>query len=75
MADYFRSLPSTFPLANAIRVRDCTNRIHGRRRSSYCPECRRALHAWCRSAITTEAPEAWLAQLMLEQLFGETAAA
>jgi hypothetical protein len=75
MADYFRLLPSKLPLANAVRVRPCAGRIQGRTRSSYCPECRRALQEWCRLAITARSSEAWLARLMLDELFGETAAA
>jgi len=75
MADYFRTLPTTFPLANAVRVRGCTGRTHGRTRASYCPECRRALQSWCRSAVAAGAPDAWLARLILDQLFGEPAAA
>jgi hypothetical protein len=75
MADYFRLLPRTFPLANAVRVRGSTGRIRGRMRSSYCPECRRALQKWCESAVAAKSPEAWLARLMLDELFGETAAA
>ena len=67
--DYFRSLKGRFPLANAVRVRGCSGRITGRARSSYCPECRLALQEWCRVSIASQAPEAWLARLMLHEIF------
>ena len=75
MADYFRSLPRMFPLANALRFRSGFGRIHGAPRSTYCPECRRALQAWCESMIAADAPEAWIARLVRDQLFADPSAA
>ena len=61
-------------MANAIRFRGCAGQVNGRAKTSYCPECRRALEAWCHSTVAARAEE-WLARLILRDLFGTEAAA
>lgn len=54
-----------FPRANALRIGNCV-RSHGKGRVHYCPQCRKALFAWCHRQKDDKLESAEVANLILE---------